>query len=318
VSGSSSPSRPASPWGIGRRTSADEEGLSVRPYVIVTPTWCVSSGVRVLHELCHELRLQGVEAWLLLTSDLSGTGPKLNAQLHTPALNARFNELWPRLQQEAITLYPDGVEGNPFGARRVVRYVLGKEVPKPDDNPLEFRLYHSKAFPVTRRGDQRTLYLLPVDLGLFNDLGEPERTQDLLWVGKGGRYVGPDKPDCREISYSWPPTRQELAAELRKTRYLYSYDTLSATNLEAILCGAVVVLKTLNYHGWSWTRRDIEATEHGSGGYAFGDTPFEIERALRTRPEFVEAIRYHQAMFRQHLWEFVQHSQRHFREATSS
>lgn len=293
----------------------------LRPYVIVTPTWCVSSGVRVLHELCHELRLQGIEAWLLLTRDLSGDGPKLNPQLHTPALNGRFDALWPRLQEEAITVYPDGVDGNPFNARRVVRYVLGKEVPKGDDNPREYRLFHSKAFPATKRGDQRTLYLLPVDLGLFNDLGSPERTQDLLWIGKGGRYVGQNgdqRPDCKEITYTWPATRAELAAELRKTRHLYSYDTLSATNLEAILCGATVVLRTMNYHGWSWTRRDIEATEHGSGGYAFGDTPFEIERARRTRPEFVENIRYHHAMFRQMLWEFVESSQRHFREATSS
>ena len=109
----------------------------MRPYVIVTPTWCVSSGVRVLHELCHELRLQGLEAWLLLTSDLSGSGPKLNPQLHTPALNPHFEREWPRLKQEAITVYPDGVDGNPFGAQRVVRYVLGKEVPKADDNPRE-------------------------------------------------------------------------------------------------------------------------------------------------------------------------------------
>lgn len=289
----------------------------MRPYVIVTPTWCVSSGVRVMHELCHELRLQGLEAYVLLTTDLSGNGPKLNPALHTPALNGAMTSRWPTLARDAITIYPDGMPGNPLQAQRVVRYVLGKEVPKPDDNPREFRLYHSKAFPAVKRGDQRTLYLLPIDLGLFNDLGQPERTQDLLWVGKGGRHVGAERPDCREITYQWPATRQELAAELRKTRHLYSYDTLSATNLEAILCGATVVLKTMNYHGWSWSRRDIEATEHGSGGYAFGDTPFEIQRAQQTRPEFVEKIRYHHAMFRQHLWEFVESSQRYFRERVS-
>jgi hypothetical protein len=295
----------------------------MRPYVIVTPTWCVSSGVRVMHELCHALRLQGLEAYVLLTSNLSGDGPVLNPALHTPALNPEMQARWPQLAQEAITIYPDGVPGNPFGAQRVVRYVLGKEVPKEHDNPREFRLYHSKAFPVEKRGDQRTLYLLPVDLGLFNDIGTLptlERPQDMLWIGKGGRYVGPEKPEgprVKTITYGWPSPREQLAFELRQSRYVYSYDTLSATNLEAILCGAVVVLKTLNYHGWSWTRRDIEATEHGSGGYAFADTPFEIQRALETRSEFVENIRYHQAMFPQHLWEFVQASQRYYRTAVS-
>jgi hypothetical protein len=285
----------------------------MRPYVIVTPTWCVSSGVRVLHGLCHEINGLGLQAKLLLTSDLSGAGPKLNPALHTPAINTHFNARWPQLQQDAIVIYADGVPGNPFGARNVVRYVLGKEVPKPDDDPAEFRLYHSTAFPVERKASQRFLYLLPVDLALFNANGEPERTQDLLWVGKGGRYVGPERPDCREITYQWPPTREALATELRKTRHLYSYDTLSATNLEAILCGAVVVLKTLNYHEWPWTRRDIEATEHGSGGYAFGDTPFEIARAHATRQQTVDAIRHQHQRFRQNLWDFIDASQRHFR-----
>lgn len=289
----------------------------MRPYVIVTPTWCVSSGVRVLHGLCHELRSLGLEAYVLLTNDLSQGGPVLNPAFHTPSINHRLDDLWPKLQREAITIYADGMPGNPLHAQKVVRYVLGKEVLRGDEDPREFRLFHSKAFPVTRRGDQRTLYLLPVDLGQFNDIGTAptlERSQDLIWIGKGGRYVGPERPDgVREITYSWPAPREELAAELRKTRFLYSYDTLSATNLEAILCGAVVVLKTMNYHAWPWTRRDIEATEHGSGGYAFGDGEFEIQRALNTRPEFVANIRYHQQMFRQHLWEFVEASQRHFR-----
>jgi hypothetical protein len=291
----------------------------MRPYVIVTPSWCASSGVRVLHELCHELRSQGLEAYLLITRDMSnGTAPLVNPAFHTPVINGAMQAHWPRLQHEAITICPDSATPNDMGAKRVVRYVLGKEVLQPHDNPREFRLYHSKAFPVNKRGDHRTLYLLPVDLGLFNDLGAPERTQDMLWVGKGSRYVGPERPDCREITYTWPPSRRELAEELRRTRYLYSYDTLSATNLEGILCGATVVLKTLNYHGWTWTRRDIEATEHGSGGYAFSDSPFDIERAQRTRPEFVENIRYQFAMFRHHLWEFVEASQRHFRTGTSA
>ena len=290
----------------------------MRPYIIVTPTWCVSSGVRVLHGLCHELRCLGVEAYVLLTTDLSRGGPSLNPDFHTPAINGPgFEQRWAELQARgAITIYADGVRGNPFNAPRVVRYVLGKEVLRGDEDPSEYRLFHSKAFPVERRGDQRTLYLLPVDLGLFNPLNTAptmQRQQDLIWVGKGGRYVGAERPGgVREITYTWPPTRQELATELRKTRFLYSYDTLSATNLEAILCGAVVVLKTMNYHEWPWTRRDIEGTEHGSGGYAFGDTGFEIERALLTAPEFIANIRYHQQMFKQHLWEFVQASQSHF------
>lgn len=294
----------------------------MRPYVIVTPSWCPSAGVRVLHELCHELRSQGLEAYLLITRDMSnGTAPLVNPAFHTPVLNGAMEAQWPRLQQEAITICPDSATPSEMGAKRVVRYVLGKEVPQPHDNPREFRVYWSRAYPAQRRGDHRILYLQPVDLGLFNDLNRPAPTQDMLWIGKGGRYVGPDVPQGPQVvrlTYEWPATRPALAAELRKTRYLYTYDTLSSTNLEAILCGGIVILKTMKYHAWDWTRRDIEATETGSGGYAFNETPYEIERAWATRGELVENIRHHKAMFRQHLWEFVQASQRHFRTGTSS
>ncbi len=252
---------------------------------------------------------------LFLTSNLSGNGPLLNPRLHTPALNAEFNARWPVLSQQAITIYPDSITDNPLGARHVVRYVLGKEVIPDAGKAPDFRLYYSKAFPTVKRGDQRVLYLLPFELALFNDLHTSptlERSQDLLWIGKGGRYVGPERPDCKQITYSWPETREALADELRRTRFLYSYDTLSATNLEAILCGAVVVLKTMHYHGWTWSRRDVEAMEPGSGGFAFADTSFEIDRALATRSELVENVRHTQAMFRQQLWEFVRASQSHF------
>ena len=288
--------------------------MKTRPYVIVTPTYCVSSGVRVLHSLCHELNSLGFEAKLLLTTNLSPSPDQmLNSALNTPCINGYFEEQWDAINSEAIVICSDGLPGNPFGAKRVVRYVLGKEVIQPDNSPDEYKVYFSKAFPVNKVGSQRTLVHLPIDLGIFNANSATFRDQDMLWLGKGAKFCNARPADCVELTYSWPPTRHELADNFRRTRYLYSYDAVSATNLEAILCGAIVVVKHMSYHDWEWTRQDMESTEYGAGGFAFGDSDFEIDRAARTRPETVQLMRYYIATFRLHLLEFVDATQHHFR-----
>jgi hypothetical protein len=289
----------------------------MRPYVIVSPSWCVSAGVRVMHMLCHELRQIGVEAWLLITNNLSGDGPVVNPGFTTPLLNGLMDARWPDLKERCILVYPDSVRGNPLGARYVARYILGKELVPPEPSE-DFNFYFSKAFPAVKRGDQRVLQIVPIDLSLFNSIDAPERDQNLLWIGKGGRHVGADCPAVKPITYQWPPTRAELATELRRTHLLYSYDAVTALNAEAILCGAVVVLKSLHYHGWTWGREDIAASEYGAGGFAFEDTPAEIERAKLSQASFAANVREQAVNFRPQLWAFVEASQRRFRAVASA
>jgi hypothetical protein len=286
-----------------------------RPYIIITPTYCVSAGVRVMHGLCHELNSLGFDAKLLLTTNLSRSPQEvLNPALNTPCINHVFESDWERINEEAIVICADGFRGHPFGAKRVVRYVLGKEIPGPDDNPEDYRVYYSRAFPAQRAGRHPVLYLLPIDLGLFNPNNVVQRPQDMLWLGKGAKFCTEPHEGCVPITYSWPPTRPELAQQLRATRYLYSYDAVSATNLEAVLCGATVILKHLSYHDWTWTRGDMEAMEQGSGGFAFGDSDFELDRAERTRQETMDRVRYHQASFRSRLLDFVEATQYRFKD----
>lgn len=289
--------------------------MKTRPYVIVTPTYCVSAGVRVMHTLCHELNSLGLDAKLLLTSNISRTPEEiLNPTLNTPCINPVMAQEWPRLQEEAIVICTDGFPGNPFGAKNVVRYILGKEMPSAHDDPNDFRVYYSKAFPAQRAGTHPVLFLLPLDLSQFNSNNAPQRQQNMLWLGKGARFWdGQSCSDCIPITYTWPPTRPELAFHLRRTHRLYSYDAVSATNLEAVLCGATVVLKHLSYHDWTWSRSDLEATETGTGGFAFGESDYELDRAERTRQETMDRVRYHQATFKLRLLEFVEATQYRFR-----
>jgi hypothetical protein len=292
--------------------------MKTRPYVIVAPNYSVSADARAMHSLCHELNTVGFEARLLLTPVLSPSGtPMLNPALRTPCLNGTFEQEWSALNEQAVVVCSDGFQGHPFDALRVVRYVLSKEVPEPDDNAVDFKVYASRAFPADKGGRHPVLFQLNCDLADFNEHCAVERTQDLLWQGKGAPHCTERPPGAIEITDTWPPawphSRPELAAQLRKTRLLYSYDALSAINVEAILCGATVVLKHFGDHEGGWTKQDLEATETGSGGYAYGDSEFEIDRALRTRQELVNNVRYQQAIFKTKLLEFVDQTQRHFR-----
>lgn len=286
--------------------------MRTRPYVILTPSYCVSAGVRVMHALCHELNGLGFDAKLLLTSNISPPGaPLVNPEFNTPVINGEFPEIWEALNDEAIVISADGIIGNPFGAKRLVRYILGRENTATAEG--EFKLYYSRAFAMDKSAPARVLYYLPIDLSLFNPNNAPARTQDMLWLGKGAKFCTERPAATIDITYTWPPTRPELAEQLRRTRYLYSYDAVSATNLEAILCGAVVVVKHLSYHDWEWTRADMEAFEFGTGGFAFGDSEQEIERAFDTRGELLARCRGIAASYRQHLLDFVDASQLHFR-----
>ncbi|RQO58754.1 hypothetical protein DBR47_13865 [Paucibacter sp. KBW04] len=289
--------------------------MKTRPYIIITPSYCVSAGVRVMHSLCHELNSLGFDAKLLITSNLSRSPAEmLNPALNTPCINGYFEQNWEAINQDAIVICADGFRGHPFNAKRVVRYVLGKEILSPEDNPSDYRVYYSRAFPAQRAGKHPVLYLTPIDLGRFNANNVLERSQDMLWLGKGAKFCTEKPANCVDITYSWPPTREELAENLRRTRTLYSYDAVSATNLEAVLCGATVVLKHLSYHDWSWSRADMEAMEQGTGGFAFGDSDFELDRAERTRAETMARIRFHQANFKARLLDFVEATQYRFRD----
>ncbi|GAB2861270.1 hypothetical protein GCM10027277_32420 [Pseudoduganella ginsengisoli] len=287
--------------------------MKTRPYVILTPSYCVSAGVRVMHQLCHELNMLGFDASILITSNISPPGtPVINPLWNTPVINNQARENWEAINNEAIFIAPDDLDGNPLNCKRLVYYVLGRENVAPADD--YYRFYYTRAFPMDKTKEVPTLLLLPVDLSLFNANNTPERTQDMVWMGKNPEHWPNRPPNVVPITYKWPPTREELAAHLRQTRYLYTYDAVSCTNTEAVLCGAVVIVKHISYHGWEWTKADMEATEFGIGGFAFDESEAELQRAYDTRIELVQKVRETVASFRPKLLELADHTQWLFKD----
>lgn len=244
----------------------------LRPYVIVAPGYTEKSwGVRTLHQLCHMLNVLNVPAYMLLTG-----GTATRPDWRTPA--ARVRHL-----RDGIVIYPEVITDNFLGAKRVVRwllnrpgYITGKSI---QYGPDDFVVAWSRIIDVTLP----VLNLQIANDGLFHPHGLPEKAGELFYVGKGSRLArSPALERSRtEITRAWPSTHLELASLLRRSRAVYSYDTLSGINYEATLCGTLCVI----IPNGPYTREDIERGELGLNGIAWGTAPDEVERAARTLPD---------------------------------
>jgi len=211
---------------------------------------------------------------------------------------------------DAIVIYPEIISGNPLPAKYVVRYMLNREAYLSGQSmgagENDFILSYSRAF---LRG-HHTLFIPAIDLSIFRCKGIYDRSQNMFWIGKGRIRDQKDIPhDSIQITKTWPETPEDLADKLCRTNFLYSFDFLSSINAEAVMCGATTVLLGQD----NWTRHDLEFLELGAGGFAFGNSPQEIDRAMRSRHEQVERIRYYTATIRRNVLNFVDATQSYFK-----
>ena len=91
------------------------------PYYIVAPGYReTSSGICVLHYLCHALNLEGRDAFIV--GDVA-----VNPLLKTPLLTEEIKRQHIEQNRVPIAVYPEVTVGNPLGASVVVRYLLNRE-----------------------------------------------------------------------------------------------------------------------------------------------------------------------------------------------
>lgn len=238
-------------------------------FLIAAPAYSSrSGGIMVLHELCTALNRLGYRAGMLLIVEGSqnAQGFKFaysNEMSFYDPVGEYFDFSSGKSEQEIVTyirnscvIYPDIVKGNPLGARNYVTYVLGRPQFKIES---EFVLSFSK------------LYIENPDHVLFKPFISEwmnaretypwwQRKLDITYIGKGQEYL-----ECHIIPGSllverdWPKDKRQLAGLLRNCRYFFSWDTVSAINCDAVLCGAVPVLM----HDLQIPRNLLDCFEHG-------------------------------------------------------
>lgn len=188
-----------------------------RRYVIGAPPHeHNSAGIRVLYDL---------QKWLVRAG--------------YDALVCTYSPDYPKAQfVDDIVIYPEVAPGNLLNAKRIVRYVMNT----PGKLGRGERSYAADEFLVAYNqqlapyADGRVLEVPSIEPWFYDPGAESPRDVDVFYVGKG-RNTGHHPPDALEITKTWPPTRREMAALLRRARRLYCYDGFTIMVREAWLCG---------------------------------------------------------------------------------
>jgi len=175
----------------------------------------------MLHFLCSELNKLGHQASMFIYTkeQVTSFGNPIG---HDP---------------EAIVIYPEVITNNPLNAQKVVRYLLNKEAAI-DGKPIEWgKDDFPLAYSILYRDDCDVLFYPIVDMAVNVNRNEP-REYNSYYIGKGSKYADcPHLPGCVEITINNP--KNEYIDILNKSRVFFSYDTLSSSNIDAVLCGAM-------------------------------------------------------------------------------
>lgn len=234
-----------------------------------------SSGIRVLHLLCHLLNINGFESYIRANV----THP----DLWTPRLTEEIMRQHYLAKRKPIVIYPESVPGTPLEIGINVRYLLN--VPgfiggatTFSENELIFA-YHEIFFGTT--GCQNTLLIPASDPSKFRSTTEKSdiRSGQYFYynrlLSRGGKLASmPD--NVMEISPYKPRNLDELADIFKSAELLYCYESSSIAT-EALLCGCPVVYMPNEEMLPVFPEGPFE--RHGA---AWGDSPDEVFRAKNT------------------------------------
>lgn len=261
--------------------------------LVWAPPFQGSAGVRVLHRLCHLLRLAGHEAYISTKS----TNPDWN----TPYLE--------RPDYNTVVIYPEiAMDQNPLNARLYVAYCLNRPGALggtlPYKNGQSTFCYHEmfldgvlKAVPDLPLKKIFTLGI--ISRQYFFDDGNRNRTINACWVYKGAwirnLHRFPGEESMMMLTFESAKTYMDLGNLLRSIKTLYSYDHESALLIEAKLCGCEIVVMTPEGEQKVWNMDEIEVERHVA----------DDERDVDLASHFVQLIKEDFQMAKKHEDYFV-------------
>lgn len=222
----------------------------------------------VLHELCDAINRSGHRASIVFAHGGSAVkqdfqyGYSNNKDLYDP--DKSYFELDDSDPQKQIAeildsgtvIYPDLIVGNPLGGRRIIRFILNRNL---NINANEYILTYSKVYCDNYHFALPKMFL---DCSIHNHPGVhwSHRNLDLTYIGKGAGFTDCFRiPGTILVERDWPRDKEQLGLLLRQCRFFFTWDCVSATNYDAALCGAVPVLM----HDKQIPRREVDQMEFG-------------------------------------------------------
>lgn len=246
-----------------------------------------SGGAWVLHFLCHSLNQIGFESSIFIYQEEQRVNPNFNTPIG--------------YIKDSIVIYPEIVVDNPLNAKNVARYLLNKEGHLQGRNINWGEGDYPLSFSRVYRDDCDVLFYPNCDLSVFYK-DDTLKTQNAYYVGKGSLYGECPPLDCFEITRSFPETKQELGNVLRRSKILFSYDAVSATNTDAALCGCLPYL----------LQKPLLGTDKAELGKYWAESEEEIDDALEQMSTLWDRVDALQKTFPERLGNQATKIVRHF------
>ncbi len=220
-------------------------------FIVAAPPYTPrSGGVMVLHELCTALNQLGYKAGLAVITEGSQSNQNFkfgftskidfldsSGQYYDYFSGKNIHEINDFINNSCV-IYPDIVKGNPLNGQLFATYVLGKPL-------YEIVSDYTVAFSKIYIDNPDMVLFKPFVSEWMHDretLHWSERKLNLTYYGKGAEYAECFLVDGTVlIERDWPRDKRQLAELLRNCKYFFTWDSISATNLDAVLCGAVPV-----------------------------------------------------------------------------
>ena len=294
--------------------------------VVLVNVYAYFGGTLAISKLCAELRKQQVDARLLMVPyfpDKPIDTAVFKKEVKTCILknrikkgimkifpfidyskNKRFKHLayFPvkgvkfehcvEIDDETLVVYPEIVYGNPLGAKNVARWLLYhykfENTPEAYRNDDLFMCYRTYFNSPTLNPKGITVTINHFDDKLYRQYNFGKRTGNCYILRKGRNRTDLPKEFDGPV-FDDNMSQEELVKMFNTYKYCYDYDTQTFYATIAAVCGCIPIVvmepgKTIDDY--------LSKAEQNHYGRAYGDSPEQIEYAVRTRDKLLAALDY--------------------------
>jgi hypothetical protein len=201
--------------------------------------------------------------------------------------------MWPFINfNKAIVVYPEIVFGNPFNAPNVVRWLLFYNRYKDQPNAYGasdlFIAYREIFNDTDLNPSSKIVKFAFFDSRLYRQYNFGVRKGNCYILRKGKNRA--DLPSHFDGPvFNNDMSQEELVKIFNERKYCYSYDTQTYYTTLAAVCGCIPIVVMEE----GKTVHDYRApTDTPHYGVAYGDSPEQIDYAIKTRAKLLESLNY--------------------------
>jgi len=261
-------------------------------------------GVKVMHKLCDMLNSNGFEAYLMpinIQADFYTC-----SDYNTPLIT---QEILDNLDQ-AVVIYPEGIQGNPLNAKNVVRWILGPFDPQAaktyskDDLVYWYMDYYYSDYLGQK---ENQLFISEFHSDIFTNVGY-ERNGSCYTIRKANPTTLTHPEDSFFIPFDVAGDLTGLANLFNRTEKFYCYDNYTFLFTQAAMCGCISIVVP---DGTKTKEEWLNGSRLYKYGIAYGED--DISRALETLPLMFKEIDQIKLEMNEQVIKFTEHCQNYFK-----